>query len=172
MKIISAKQQLLRSHASQHGFSLLEVLIALLVLSIGLLGLAGLEVFGLKYNFQSYERTQATLLIEEMADRMRANPMGVMDDEYDAIALDNTPVSGALNCTIVNCTPAQFADYDEDQWKRTLSAEKMLAQGKGSVTRLASTLASGAPVYLFQIRVDWKEDDVDMSQTMNIQVLP
>ena len=43
------------------GFSLLEVMVALLVLSIGLLGLAGLQTFSLKFNHQSYERTQATL---------------------------------------------------------------------------------------------------------------
>ncbi len=64
-----------RWNQRQYGFSLLEVLIALLVLSIGLLGLAGLQTLGLKFNMQSYQRTQAALLAYDIVDRMRANPV-------------------------------------------------------------------------------------------------
>ncbi len=170
MKSLSS-YRLLSKKDSQKGFTLLEVLIALLVLSIGLLGLAGLEIFGLKYNFQSYERTQATMLISEMADRMRANPIGVIAGNYDAIALDSNPVAGAPNCAVVICDSTGIADYDVDQWKRSLSAPKMLTQGRGSVTRLATTLSTGTPIFLFEIRVDWTEDVNAMSQTMNVQVM-
>ena len=163
---------LLSKKDAQKGFSLLEVLIALVVLSIGLLGLAGLEIFGLKYNFQSYERTQATMLLGEMADRMRANPQGVIAGSYDAVGIADAAPS-SLNCAVVDCSNgADLASYDIAEWKTILSAPKMLAQGQGGVTRLATTLASGAPIYLFEVRVNWKEDEIDMSQTMNVQVLP
>ncbi|HLE93281.1 MAG TPA: type IV pilus modification protein PilV, partial [Sulfuricaulis sp.] len=60
--------------AFQHrGFSLIEVLVALLVLSIGLLGLAALQTTSLQYNTGSYFRTQATFLAYDIIDRMRAN---------------------------------------------------------------------------------------------------
>src|SRR5690606_3260878 len=57
----------------QHGFSLIEVLVALLVLSVGLLGLAMLQIEGLKHNTDAYYRTQATVLAYDIIDRMRAN---------------------------------------------------------------------------------------------------
>jgi type IV pilus assembly protein PilV len=166
--------RLLNKKDSQKGFTLLEVLIALLVLSIGLLGLAGLEIFGLKYNFQSYERTQATLLITEMADRMRANPEGVRANAYDAVAIA-AAAPASVNCAdpAIDCSSGTvLADYDIAQWKTGLSAPKMLAQGQGGITRLATTLVSGIPIFLFEIEVRWMEDQINMSQTMNVQVLP
>lgn len=56
------------------GFSLIEVLVALLVLAIGLLGLAALQAQGLRFNHDAYVRTQATHLAYDIIDRMRANP--------------------------------------------------------------------------------------------------
>ncbi len=62
-----------RHWRGNEGFTLLEILVAVLVLSIGLLGIAGLQVTGLRFNHSAYARTQATLLAYELADRMRAN---------------------------------------------------------------------------------------------------
>ena len=59
------------------GFTLIEVLIAMLVLAVGLLGLAGLQATSLKNNQSAYNRSQATQLAYDMADRMRANVAGV-----------------------------------------------------------------------------------------------
>ena len=55
------------------GFSIIEVLVALLVLAIGLLGLAALQAQGLRFNHDAYVRTQATQLAYDIIDRMRAN---------------------------------------------------------------------------------------------------
>ncbi len=57
----------------ERGFSLIEVLIALLVLAIGLLGLAALQAQGLRFNHDAYVRTQATHIAYDIVDRMRAN---------------------------------------------------------------------------------------------------
>ena len=57
----------------ESGFSLIEVLVALLVLSIGLLGLAALQAQGLRFNHDAYVRTQATNLAYDIVDRMRVN---------------------------------------------------------------------------------------------------
>ena len=56
-----------------HGFTLIEVLISMVILAIGLLGLAGIQMMGLQNNLSSYHRGQATLLVYDMADRMRTN---------------------------------------------------------------------------------------------------
>ena len=57
----------------QHGFSMLEVLITIAILMIGLLGLAGLQTNVAAAEFEAYQRAQALVLVEEMADRITAN---------------------------------------------------------------------------------------------------
>lgn len=59
--------------SEMRGFSLMEVLVALLVLAIGLLGLAALQARGVKFNHDAYLRSQATYLAYEIIDLMRAN---------------------------------------------------------------------------------------------------
>jgi type IV pilus assembly protein PilV len=73
----------------QYGFTLLEVLIALLILSIGLLGLAALQTTGLRSNQMANMRTLATEAAYDITDRMRANPVGVAAGDY-VIALTDT----------------------------------------------------------------------------------
>ena len=65
------------------GFTLIEVLIAMLVLAVGLLGLAGLQATSLRNNQSAYNRSQATQLAYDIADRMRANSAGIAS--YTAI---------------------------------------------------------------------------------------
>ncbi len=62
-----------RSPGRQAGFTLLEAMISFLVLAIGLLGLAGLQVQGMRFNTESYARSQATFLAYDMLERMRLN---------------------------------------------------------------------------------------------------
>ncbi|MCP4042433.1 MAG: type IV pilus modification protein PilV [Gammaproteobacteria bacterium] len=61
-------------HHKNKGFTLLEVLVSLLILAIGLLGLAALQTRGVKYNHDAYGRSQGTLLANQMMDMLRANP--------------------------------------------------------------------------------------------------
>lgn len=61
---------------NQQGFSLLEVMIALLIFSVGLLGLAGMQMGGLQSNHSAMMRTIATLQSYDMAERLRSNRMG------------------------------------------------------------------------------------------------
>jgi type IV pilus assembly protein PilV len=75
---------------TQRGFSLLEVLIALLVLSIGLLGLAALQAAGLRSSHGAYLSSQATLLAYDMADRIRAA------DRIDPGLLGNYTFNGEM----------------------------------------------------------------------------
>ncbi len=65
------------------GFSLVEVLVALLVLSIGLLGLAGLQTRGLRDNHGAYLRTQATFSAKDLVDRIRANRPAALAGAYN-----------------------------------------------------------------------------------------
>jgi len=141
------------------GFTLLEVLIALIVLSIGLLNMAALHIAGLRYNHSSYLMTQASYLTYEMADRMRANIQGVNNRSY------NDPVSSPSDpgCIATGCSPNDIALTDMREWNSDIAA--ILPSGKGVVC-LDSTPDDGtseAPACsgsgtVFAIKIWWDND--------------
>lgn len=107
------------------GFTLIEVLVALFVLAIGLLGLAMLQTTGLRFNTNSYSRTQATYVAYDIAERMRANFTGFTAGNYDAatttaansaISAYNSCKSSTCNCNTTVCDAATLAKYDLGQW--------------------------------------------------------
>jgi type IV pilus assembly protein PilV len=97
---------------SQGGFTLLEVLVAIVVLAFGLLGLAGLQAASLRNNHSAYLRSQATLLAYDMADRMRANPEAAKNGDYNTAA----PANNAQCFTTGGCTFTQMAQQDKFEW--------------------------------------------------------
>jgi type IV pilus assembly protein PilV len=154
----------------ERGFSLLEVMIALLVLSIGLLGIAGLQTFSLQYNHQSYERTQATVLISEIFDRIMANPTAARAGNYDSVALGTTSASYSAygNCPTTGCaTTSELATYDKYLWKLAIENSKM-AQGKGSISRVN---AANTNSLVYDITVTWVENNLLVTQTMRVRTL-
>lgn len=113
----------------QRGVSLIEVLMAVLIFSIGLIGMAALMVMATRSNQTAYLRTQVTFLAHNMADRMRANPIGVWDGDYNA----TFPSTVTQDCAGATCTPAQLAAYDQQMWNSQLTT--FLPPGfKASVT--------------------------------------
>ncbi len=99
----------------QSGLTLLEVLIAVLVLAIGLLGIAGLQTSALSNNFVSYQYTQSAILAQSMLERMRANRQGVVDGDYN-LAAGAAPSAG-VNCSGGNCKAAlDQANWDMAVW--------------------------------------------------------
>lgn len=150
----------------EHGFSLLEVLIALLVLSIGLLGIAGLQTFSLQFNHQSYERTQATVLISEMFEKITANPVAARSGAFDAINTSGT-FSYGTSCP-ASCTATQLAAYDLFRWKTSIEDSRKLAQGQGTITRVDGDPA-GANAHVYEIAVTWVENNLPMTQRMRMR---
>ncbi len=108
------------------GFSLIEVLVALLVLSIGLLGLAGLQAHTVSFNHSAYMRSQATSLAYDMSDRMRANRQAARDGEYDLAYANPAPSCGALGGNTV-------AERDIAAWGSALACA--LPAGNGRIER-------------------------------------
>lgn len=112
---------------SIRGFTLVEVLVALLVLGIGLLGVAGLQSATLGMNHSSYLRSQATVLAEDIADRMRSNPRGTANGAYDQG--DATSHAGCSDTT--GCTTTEMAQDDLYEWENALATQ--LPDGEGVV---------------------------------------
>lgn len=69
--------------AAERGSSLIEVLIAVVIISVGLLSVAALQTMALKSNNGSYNRSQATFLAYDLADRIRAAPNSALNGDYD-----------------------------------------------------------------------------------------
>lgn len=103
----------------QRGVSLIEVLIAVLIFSIGLIGLAGLMGVSTRSNHMAYLRTQVTFLANNMAERMSANPRGVWSGAYNN---GSYPVgAGSVTCGAGSpCSPADLAVYDQQTWSNQL----------------------------------------------------
>lgn len=102
----------------QFGTTLMEVLVSLLVLSFGLLGIAGVQSVSLRNNQAAYFRTQATMLTSEIIERMRGNKVAVENADYDNVAGAAT----AACFTAAGCTAAQMADQDILDWSTNVAA--------------------------------------------------
>lgn len=113
--------------SSQLGVSLIEVLVALLVLAVGLLGVLVMQARGLQFNQNGFYQSQAMFMAEDIVERMRANQVAVDDYAID-FGDAGTPGSGFCDTT---CTTDDMAASDLLQWKTDLS--DVLPAGDGRV---------------------------------------
>jgi type IV pilus assembly protein PilV len=155
------------SPRTQIGFSLLEVLIALVVLSIGLLGHSKIQALGVRASAEANLRTQATFLVNDMMERMRTNRAAsshnsyYADNDYTAIDCTADPpkiCSEGTAGAAEDCTAEEMADEDAHQWFCSVAAT--LPGGNVSV-------AFADPSY--SIQVNWNGLDEDGNvQTQNV----
>lgn len=129
----------------QNGFTLLEVMIALVIFSIGLLGLSGLQAISLQNNQVAYSRTVATMLAYDLADRIRNNPGGT----YSTAAIPGTPPT---SCITNSCTPANMALHDLWEWNQSINdAQNNLLSAQGFITPPVAGTA-------YTIAIAWDEE--------------
>jgi type IV pilus assembly protein PilV len=114
-----------RSVTGVRGNTLVEVLVALVVLSLGLLGLASQQMLSLRSGRSAYYVTQATTLANDLAERMRSNRSAALAGDYDASFMDTPPDCGVIVAGAA--TPAQ----DIASWRNALAC--VLPQGNGQV---------------------------------------
>ncbi|MHB9119600.1 MAG: type IV pilus modification protein PilV [Burkholderiales bacterium] len=156
-----------RKAVCESGFTLLEVLISLLILSFGLLGLAGLQAHGLRNNHSAYLRSQASLLAYDMSDRMRANAAG--RSSYNNISSATAYTDPGCITSASGCTPIQVAQYDAYSWVANLAAG--LPSGTGTVkqgaasgtTDCAGNAITDTATYV--VTVNWAEISGNTSTT-------
>jgi type IV pilus assembly protein PilV len=130
-------------HRLQVGFSLIESMVSLVVVSVGMIGIASLYGQGLGASRTALFRTQAVNLVADMADRIRMNRQG--DVAYAGAAADND-CDAAGGAT---CTPAQMAAHDVFEW--TAQVAQRLPNGVGAVQYTGTT----PPTYT--ISATWEE---------------
>ena len=164
-----------------NGFTLLEVLVSVVILSVGLLGLTILQTQGLKDNLDAYLRSQATFSIYDMSDRIKANRDFWLDQVVNDPAFPNTldtlvnsasgattanhlfcntddpPAGSAAGDTPIVCTPQQMAEYDVYRWFNNLNGILPRVDDQidaGSITRITDPNDT-SNVNIIQLRIDW-----------------
>ncbi len=103
-----------RARRTDAGFTLIEILVAMVVLAIGLLGVAAMQARGMTYNHDAYIRSQISVLAYDMADRMRLNSAAAAD--YATPGLWTVPVVASTACAIA----AVSAANDLACWQRQI----------------------------------------------------
>jgi type IV pilus assembly protein PilV len=128
------------------GFSLVEAMVALVVLAVGMLGIAGLYVTTLRSGGGAINRMQAVGLAEDLADRIRANRTANV--AYQGAAANNN----CYGAGAVDCAPALMAANDLFVWQQQVTNPQTLPGGAGNVA-----VAGAAPPYTYTITVSWTE---------------
>lgn len=138
---------------ARRGFSLIEVLVTLLVVSIGLLGLARAQVASIQFSHSAHLRSQAVALLNDILDRMRSNETAAVGGHY-VLALGASVAAPGRDCGSPTeiCSPAEMAAYDRWQWKADLAA--LLPGGDGAVQPAPGAPEPGS----FVVTVRWRDD--------------
>lgn len=145
-----------RKLTDQKGFSLVELLVAVVILAIGVLGTIAMQARALNDNLDAYMRTQANLLAYDLSDRMRANPSGWVNNV--PVALDNN-----CNFQSVSCSPIQMAQYDFWNWQNDINEKLIGAKG---IVDPNGNLCSGVPAAGMRIRITWKRANTDANNRL------
>ena len=141
------------------GFTLVEVLIALIIMSVGMLGIAGLYVHSMQAGRTSLFRHHAVTLVGDIADRIRANPTA--GAAYTAaVGVNNNCIDGGIDCS-----PAQMAENDILVWGQ--QAADVLPTG---MVIIFFDNVPSPPTY--QITVQWNEPGQVLTYSITIPVFP
>jgi len=143
----------------QGGVGLIEILITIVLLSIGFLAAARMQVEGMRYSQSAYYQSQAYFLASDMINRMRTNSKGARDGEYDNIM--TSAGDQDQMCSTSACSPAQIALQDKYEWGGYFHAR---GNGANFIPALPSSdgIAAHATVVplndeLYQVRMLWSE---------------
>ncbi|MCP4334137.1 MAG: type IV pilus modification protein PilV [Gammaproteobacteria bacterium] len=130
---------------SQRGDTMIEVLVTVIIIAVGVLGTAALQVTTLKNLSSSHSSSLAAILAEDFSERMRANPNAALNDAY----VHNAAPGAFPDCAAGACSLADLATYDMGTWWQQVTA--VLPSGSGQVTRNAGTNT-------FVLTVRWDDD--------------
>ena len=149
------------------GMSLLEVMIAVVVFSIGLIGVAALMLTSMRNNDATLARTQSTILANEMYEEMRANLPGAIAGNYTIAMAATLPMTASPACDSAICDTSQMAAWDLAQWATRInqvlvgsdasiavdtSVDPMIIQIAVQFDALMETAGTDTETFTFRVR--------------------
>ena len=146
----------------QSGFSLIELLVALIVFTIGLLAIAGLQTVSKQANYESLQRTTAAQVANGMLEDIRTNGGGI--DTYLAagdLGGGSRGAEPAPNCTSGSeCNAAEKATFDLWVWEQMIDGNLEMNAGTAAGGLLLPTLCIGGPLVggagTYQVTIVWR----------------
>ncbi len=145
------------------GISLIESLIAIVVMALGILGILGVQMRTLSDTSTTVRRAQAIRLIEDLSERMKVNPNALLNiKDFESGYSEKGSDLTATNCASTPCTPAEQTQYDLKQWKTTV--EQSLPGGQASIF-LAPGETVDANRRQLGIMIAWRENERDTATT-------
>ena len=147
---------------TNRGFTMVESLVALVVLCVGMLGIAGLYVITLRSSASAVSRMHAVNLAADLADRIRANRNA--PSNYNIAPANNSCYGGAVGA--VSCTPDQLAANDLLLWQQQIAAVWPGGSGVGAVTY------TPGPPGNYLITVSWNDvaDARQLTYSLSLQL--
>lgn len=133
----------------QQGFSMLEILVTLAIISIALLGTAGLQMYSLRAIKGSEFRIQAVFLASDIAERMEANRDAAINGSY-ATGSRTSPSIATADCTVAACSEAGLASFDISQWENNI-----VSTLPKSSWEIVHTIPGNPSTYT--IRISWSD---------------
>lgn len=117
----------------QQGATMIEILITLVVMSVGLLGLGATQIISLKNANQANHAYYATMAAYDISERMRANPFAVIDGQYNGGYNTSKQANGepTTHCEAQPCSAVELAQRDRAEWELLLAGS--LPQATGNI---------------------------------------
>ena len=141
---------------SQSGFSLIEALVAFLILSVGMLGIASLQTVSLRAGHTASLRSVAVIKSGEIMERIRANPTQVLSYVSSAGVAGTNNGCNDLAGAVKRCTPAEMAADDIYNWKADLKSA--LPDNSDTTASIAVTVpGAGEALTAVTVTINWKE---------------
>jgi type IV pilus assembly protein PilV len=140
--------------AAQHGFTLLEAMIALVVLSVGLLGLAALQARSMQYNSEAMTRSQGTVIANEIIDRIRSRTYDLAGAQAENAAEAYLAAAAATDCASPPVTAVQEKGCWMQMMKTYLPGQ---ANPTGTITRVAGADNNNPTDDVYQVQLQWTD---------------
>lgn len=154
MPVISRK----KTFAHNRGSSMIEVLVALFILAVGLMGVQGMQIDSLRTNLNSSQGTSAQILAADMGDRILAyDSITSTADDNDFNGIDTADTATDPGCDATGCSKTAQVNRDIFYWKTEI--ENKLSGGRGTVTSIAGVVT---------INIVWDDNPAGYSVQLNI----
>jgi type IV pilus assembly protein PilV len=132
-----------KARRAEHGFSMIEVLVTLLIISLALLGTAGLQAYSMRMNQGGQFRSLAVFLAADLAERMEANKAAATAGSYAVASTTGAAyLAGATSassaCVTGACNASALATYDLSQWQSAVAASLPQSSWSVALTQAAS----------------------------------